>query len=230
MAQILKVISPVDNRVYAERNFATDREIKAALAAAVRAQNDWQQSSIDERRKICLKAVDYLIDKRELIGEQISWQMGRPIVYSSGEIDGFAERARYMITIAEEKLADLKVDNQNGYTRFIKRDPLGVVFSIVPWNFPYLTAVNLLIPAIMAGNVVIMKPSSQTPLTAEKMVEAFASAGLPVGVFQTLFLDHEATTKIIKSDDVNYVAFTGSISGGKAIESAASGRFIDVGL
>lgn len=230
MAQILKVISPVDNRVYAERNFATDAEIKTALVAAVKAQNEWRQSSLSERRTICLKAVDFLLEKKELIGEEISWQMGRPIAYSAGEIDGFAERARYMIDIAEQKLADIHVENQDGFTRFIKRAPVGVVFSIVPWNYPYLTAVNLLIPAIMAGNVVLMKPSSQTPLTAERMAEAFASAGLPVGVFQTLFLDHQATENIIKSPEVNYIAFTGSVSGGKAIENAASGRFIDVGL
>lgn len=230
MTETLKVISPVDNRVYAERNFATDHEIKMALAAAVNAQKEWLQSSLVERRSICFKAVEKLDEQKQLMGEELSWQMGRPICYWPGEINGFAERVRYMAGIAEKKLADLQVTKQKGFTRFIKRVPVGVVFSIVPWNYPYLTAVNSIIPAIMAGNVVLMKPSSQTPLTAERIAKAFASAGLPAGVFQTLFLNHKATTKIIQSHDVNYVAFTGSVLGGRAIEKAAAGHFIDVGL
>ncbi len=179
---------------------------------------------------MCLKAVDALVSKQTVISEEISWQMGRPIKYTPGEVNGFADRARYMIDIAEHKLADIQVSGETGFTRFIKREPLGVVFTIAPWNYPYLTAVNSIIPAIMAGNVVIMKSSSQTPLLAERISEAFKSAGLPEGIFQYLFMTHDATTNIIKSGQINYVSFTGSVAGGKEIEKAAAGHFIDTGL
>jgi acyl-CoA reductase-like NAD-dependent aldehyde dehydrogenase len=230
MSEILKTISPVDGRVYVERPYATDTEIKSALSNAVTAQPAWSEIPIGERKKICHKAVDALVKRQKEISEEISWQMGRPISYTPGEVNGFAERARHMIDIAEHKLADIQIKTQTGFTRFIKRNPVGVVFTIAPWNYPYLTAVNSVIPAIMAGNAVLMKPSSQTPLTAERISEAFESAGLSKGVFQHLFLTHEETTKIIKSGQVDYVSFTGSVAGGKAVEVAAAGCFIDTGL
>lgn len=230
MTDVLRVISPVDNSVYAERPYATDSDINNALHSASNAQTVWQQTSFSERKEICLKAVEALLSKKEILGEELSRQMGRPIRYTPGEIKGFAERARYMVEIAEQKLADLRYEEQTGFTRFIQRTPVGVVFSIVPWNYPYLTAVNVVIPAIMAGNAVILKPSSQTPVTAERIGEALNNADLPAAVFQTLFLTHEATIKVIKAKQINYVAFTGSVAGGKAVEQAAAGRFIDIGL
>jgi len=114
--------------------------------------------------------------------------------------------------------------------RFIRKVPLGVVFVVAPWNYPYLTAVNAVVPALMAGNAVILKHSQQTPLCAERFAEAFAAAGLPMGVFQHLHVDHDATAKIIQAPEIDFVAFTGSVPGGRAIEQAAAGRFIGMGL
>lgn len=230
VTKMLQTISPVDGRVYVERPFASDDEISAALESGPQAHDAWQRVSIGERKKICLQAVDALVAQQQSICEELSWQMGRPICYAPGEINGFAERARYMISIAEEKLSNIEIEGQPGFNRFIERRPLGMVLAIVPWNYPFLTAVNSIIPAIMAGNAVLMKPSSQTPLTAERLHEAFKQAGLPQGVFQYLFLTHEMTVRLVRSGKLNYVAFTGSVRGGKAIEAAAAGQFIDVGL
>lgn len=230
MQKEFKTISPVDGSVYVQRPYASDSEIAAALAAATSAQQLWCSISMAERQEICSKAVDAFKTSQTQIVEELSWQMGRPLQYGPGEIRGFEERARYMIDIAPGKLADIKVPEQAGFTRFIQRVPLGLVFSIVPWNYPYLTAVNSIIPAMMAGNAVIMKPSSQTPLTAECLFQAFNAAGLPEGIFQTLFLSHETCGKLIQSDQINYVAFTGSEAGGSAVEKSAVGRFIDIGL
>ncbi len=108
--------------------------------------------------------------------------------------------------------------------------PLGTVLVIAPWNYPYLTAVNAVVPALMAGNAVILKPSAQTPLTAERMAEAFAAAGLPAGVFQHLDLSHDATSRLIASEGVDFVSFTGSVAGGHAVQQAAASRFIGTGL
>lgn len=230
MTEILKVCSPVDNSIYVERPYASDTDIHTSLSNSIAAQAQWKHTSINERKAICLRAVDYVLEKQQTLAEEISWQMGRPVQYTPGEINGFAERARAMIDIAEQKLQPIAIQNNNNFTRYIERAPLGVVFSITPWNYPYLTAVNSIIPAIMAGNTVIMKPSSQTPLTAVRIHEAFEQAGLPTGVFQYLFLDHEATKKVIASNQINYISFTGSVSGGSLIEQAAAGQFIDLGL
>jgi acyl-CoA reductase-like NAD-dependent aldehyde dehydrogenase len=145
-------------------------------------------------------------------------------------VAGFEERARYMIQIADSALADIKPEAKDGFTRYIKREPLGVVFVVAPWNFPYLTSVNAIMPALLAGNAVVLKHSAQTPLCAERLQQAFDEAGLPAGVFQHLHLSHSDTERVIQSPQINFVAFTGSVAGGEMVERAAVGRFIGVGL
>ncbi len=230
MAELLRCLSPIDGLVYVERPLAEETEIAAALKKAQQAQPKWRAISVAERAKLCSKAVDAFVRNGPAIAEEITRQMGRPISQSPGEVRGFEERARHMIGIAGEALADQKVAVKEGFNRFIRREPVGVVFVIAPWNYPYLTAVNVIIPAIMAGNVVILKHSAQTPLCAERYAEAFKAAGLPDGVFQYLHLSHANAERIIKSPEVNFVAFTGSVPGGAAVEKAAAGRFIGVGL
>jgi acyl-CoA reductase-like NAD-dependent aldehyde dehydrogenase len=156
--------------------------------------------------------------------------MGRPIAHSPGELRGFAERARHMLAIAEESLADVVPEPKPGFRRFVRREPLGVVLVLAPWNYPYLTAVNAVVPALLAGNAVILKHSEQTPLCAERFAEAFAAAGLPRGVFQFLHCDHAAVARMIGSREIDFVAFTGSVEGGHAVVRAAAERFIGSGL
>ncbi len=230
MTAKLKTVSPVDGSIYVERAFAKENEIAAALAQARRAGEVWRDVPIDERAEICTRAVDAVVAAKDDIAREITWQMGRPIRFSPGEVGGFEERARHMIAIAADALGDVQVDAKDGFTRFIRREPLGLVFVIAPWNYPFLTSVNSIIPALMAGNAVILKHSAQTPLVAERYAEAFAAAGLPAGVFQFLHLDHGATERVIKAPEVDFVAFTGSVPGGEMVEGAAQGRFIGVGL
>jgi acyl-CoA reductase-like NAD-dependent aldehyde dehydrogenase len=156
--------------------------------------------------------------------------MGRPIRYAGNEVRGTLERARYMIDVAPEALADLDVGARAGFTRFIRREPLGVVFTVAAWNYPYLIAVNSVVPAIMAGNAVVLKHSAQTPLCAERFADCFREAGLPEGVFQVLHLSHEHTERVAKDARVAFVAFTGSVAGGHAIQRAVADRFIGTGL
>ncbi|NQU59419.1 MAG: aldehyde dehydrogenase family protein [Rhodospirillales bacterium] len=230
MASTLRTITPVDGSLYGERDYADEKMIAGALSTAKKAQAEWSKTPVSERAKICQKAVDAFVAEKQGIATEISWQMGRPIAYAAGEVGGFEERARHMIAIAPTALADIAIEEKQGFTRFIRRQPLGVVFVIAPWNFPYLTAVNAFMPAIMAGNAVIMKHSAQTPLCAERIAAAFEAAGLPEGIFQYLHLNHADTERVIKAEEVNYVAFTGSVPGGKMVEDAAAGRFIGVGL
>jgi acyl-CoA reductase-like NAD-dependent aldehyde dehydrogenase len=226
----LRTRTPVDGSVYVERDLARSEDVREALDAAREAQASWRRVPLAERCRVASLAVDAFVSRRDAIAEEITWQMGRPLTQSPGEVRGFEERARYMIGIAEQSLADIDVGLKDGFRRFIRREPLGVVLTVAPWNYPYLTAVNSVVPAILAGNAVILKHSAQTPLCAERMVEAFRDAGLPRGVFQYLHLSHEATDRLVRSPGVDFVAFTGSVEAGHAVTRAASMRFINVGL
>ncbi|MFP8967470.1 aldehyde dehydrogenase family protein [Pokkaliibacter sp. CJK22405] len=226
----LKTISPIDNSVYVERPYATDAQIDETLAQATRAQALWKKVPLAERKALCEAAIAAFVASKEEIAKELTWMMGRPIRYTQGEVAGVEERGRYMSSIAEQALAPVQVAEKDGFIRYIKREPIGVALVIAPWNYPYLTAINAVIPAILAGNVVILKHSAQTPLCAERLAEAFAKAGLPEGVFQYLHLDHAATEALIQAPVINYVAFTGSVAGGAMVERAAVGRFIGVGL
>lgn len=230
MPELLKTKSPVDGRIYVERPLAGEDSIAAALAAARKAQASWRRVPVEERARLCSAAVDALIARKDRIAEEITWQMGRPLAQAGGEVAGLEERARHMIAIAPEALADMDVGAKAGFNRFIRREALGVVFVIAPWNYPYLTAVNAIIPALMAGNTVILKHSAQTPLCAERFDEAFRAAGLPEGVFQYLHLSHAHAERVMRAPEVDFVAFTGSVPGGAAVEKAVAGRFIGTGL
>ena len=230
MGDRLRVISPVNGTVLVERPLASEAEIEAALAGARRAQLVWRAVPVAERARILVGAVDAFVARKAEIAAELTWQMGRPIRYTPGEAGGFEERARYMIDVAGPALADVEVGAKAGFARFIRHEPLGVVFVIAPWNYPYLTAVNGVVPALMAGNAVILKHSAQTPLCAERMAEAFETAGLPEGVFQYLHLRHEDAARIIGSGRVDFVSFTGSVGGGHSVQEAAAHGFLGTGL
>lgn len=227
---IQKTISPVDGSVYVERELADADVLEATLARAVEAQRAWRTVALDERARLCSAMVDAFVARRDQLAEELTWQMGRPIAAAGGEIGGFEERARGMIALAEEALAPVRLADKPGFTRYITREPLGVAFVVAPWNFPFMTAVNAVVPAIMAGNAVILKPSAQTPLCAERMQQAFDAAGLPEGVFQFLHLSHADAEAVIRDPRIAYVSFTGSVAGGAMVERNAAGRFIPSGL
>jgi len=231
MPQIQQTISPIDGSVYVERELASAEAIEQTLKQAVDAQHHWRQVPIAERIDICAKMVDYLVRNADSYAEQLTWQMGRPIKYTPFEITGgFKERADYMMSIAQANLADIQVEPADGFQRFIRREPLGVVLVLAPWNYPYLTAVNSIIPAILSGNCVILKHSDQTPLVSEHFAEAFENAGLPQGVFQYLHMTHDDIAQVVQDDCINFVAFTGSVGGGHAVQQAVSQRFVGTGM
>src|SRR5690606_20838561 len=160
---------------------------------------------------------------------ELAWQMGRPVRYG-GEKRGVEERARYMIAIAETELAPSMRPEKEGFARWIAHEPLGTVMVIAPWNYPYLTAINSIVPGLMAGNAVILKHASQTLLVGERFAEAVKAAGLPGGLFQNLVLNHTDTEALIASGQIDHINFTGSVEGGRRIERAAAGTFATLGL
>lgn len=227
---MLRTLSPIDNSVYVERPLATTAVIDAALDRARVAQRAWRGTSIAERAEILNRFCDIFEAQRDEIALELTWQMGRPIRYTPNEVRGTLERARHMIRIAPQVLADIDVGAKENFTRFLRREPLGVVLTIAAWNYPYLIAVNSVIPALMAGNVVILKHSAQTPLCAERFEQCLRAAGLPEGVFQALHMSHADAERAIADSRVDFVAFTGSVAGGHAVQRAAAGRFIGTGL
>lgn len=227
MSKTIKLISPVDGEVYAERPVLTPDEARAAVARAREAQPAWAALPLAERRARVMAGIEALNAMKDDIVPELAAQMGRPVRYG-GEFGGVNERAGYMAEIAGEALAPVVIEDSDRFRREIRREPVGVVFVIAPWNYPFLTAINTIIPALIAGNAVMLKHASQTLIAGERLAQAFAT--LPEGVFQNVILDHDTTEALIAERSFGFVNFTGSVGGGKAIERAAAGTFTATGL
>jgi acyl-CoA reductase-like NAD-dependent aldehyde dehydrogenase len=231
MSGRLRTISPIDGSVLVERPLAGRAEIATRVERARRSQAAWRRVPRAERVARLERLVDAFVARRDDVAREITLQMGRPLRDAPGEVRGFEERARHMLAIAEEALAPIEPPAKPGFTRFVRREPLGLVLTIAPWNYPYLTAVNSVVPALAAGNAVILRHSEQTPLCAERLAEAAAAAGLPAGLLQALHASHADVAWTIGELPVDFVAFTGSVAGGRAVQRAAAGRrFPGVGL
>ncbi|GLK68793.1 aldehyde dehydrogenase family protein [Hansschlegelia plantiphila] len=222
-------ISPIDGREFARRATASDAEIASALADARRAQKEWAAVPIAERGEKMLVFLDALLGLNQQIVPELAQQMGRP-VRSGGEMRGVEERVKHCVTTAEASLADVVPAPRPGFKRMIKRTPLGLVFVIAPWNYPYLTAVNTIVPALIAGNAVLLKHAAQTILAGERFQEAMDKVDLPKGLFRNIALDHDQSGTLIRSGAFDHINFTGSVAGGRAVETAAGGTFTSVGL
>ena len=226
---MLKLISPIDGSVYAERESASLDAARAAIAAARTAQKAWAKRPIAERVALVQDFVAALSAMKNEMVPELAHMMGRPVRYG-GEFGGVTERADYMAGIAESALAPINVENSAAFRRFIAREPIGVVMVIAPWNYPYLTAINTIAPALMAGNGVVLKHATQTLLAGERFQQAADASSLPRGLFRNLALDHQITEALLGAGAVDFVNFTGSVGGGKAIERAAAGTFTGLGL
>ena len=225
----IKCISPIDGSVYAERETLSRAAADAAVTHAKKAQVDWAARPLADRIALVEAGVAAVGAMNDEIVPEIAWQMGRPVRYG-GEFGGFNERASYMADIAQEALAPIDVEDSDAFRRVIKRVPHGLVLVVAPWNYPYMTAINTVAPALIAGNAVMLKHASQTPLVGERMAAAFHSVGIPKDVFQNVFLDHQITSDLIANRAFGFVNFTGSVGGGKAMEQAAAGTFTGIGL
>lgn len=225
----LRCISPIDGSIFAERAVLPEGEAKALIGRARTAQSTWAARPLQERIDLVLAGVKRLGEMNDEVVPELAHMMGRPVRYG-GEFRGFEERATYMAGIAAEGLAPIIVEDSDAFERRILREPLGVVLVIAPWNYPYMTAINTVAPALIAGNTVVLKHATQTLLVGERLVRAFAEAGVPQDVFQNVFLDHETTSTLIADNSFDFVNFTGSVGGGRSIERAAAGTFTGVGL
>ena len=229
MTKAVKCISPIDGSVFAERPVLSLTEAKGAVARAKIAQQAWGARSLKDRIELVRAAIKAVGAMNDEIVPELAHQMGRPVRYG-GEFGGFNERGSHMADIAVDALSPIVIEDSADFNRHIKRVPHGVVLVVAPWNYPYMTAINTVAPALIAGNAVVLKHASQTLLVGERMARAFHSVGIPQDVFQNVFLDHTTTSELIASKSFGFVNFTGSVGGGKAMEHAAAGTFTGIGL
>ncbi|PRY22531.1 acyl-CoA reductase-like NAD-dependent aldehyde dehydrogenase [Aliiruegeria haliotis] len=227
MTQTVKCISPIDGSVYAERPLLEEQAAFDAAARARAAQPGWAARPLEERVALVRAAVAEVGKTTDRMAVELAHQMGRPVRYG-GEFGGFEERASYMADIAADALAPIVIEDSDAFLRKIEREPHGVVFVVAPWNYPYMTAINTIAPALIAGNTVVLKHAAQTILVGERMAEAFHAAGIPADVFQNVFLSHDTTSALIAGRAFDFVNFTGSVGGGQAMERAAAGTFTAV--
>ena len=227
MTKTVDLISPIDGSVYLTREVLSRDDAFAAAERARAAQSAWAARPLQERIDLVLKARDIVGSQTERMASELAHQMGRPVRYG-GEFGGFSERVTYMAEVAAESLAPMVIEDSEAFTRMIKHVPWGTVLVVAPWNYPYMTAINTIAPAMIAGNTVILKHAQQTLQVGEHLAEAFHAAGVPKDVFQNVVLDHDSTSALISERRIDFVNFTGSVGGGQAMERAAAGTFIPV--
>ncbi len=224
----LKVINPYDQKVYVELPFDTQSQIQVKLQKAWQAFEKWRRTPLQDRIATIRAGLNYFDVNRDIIAEEISCQMGKPITQSHNEFAGFFERAHYMLEIAPQALESDLLPPLEGFYRRIDREPHGVVLDIAAWNYPLLIAVNVIVPALAAGNSVLIKHSARTPLCGVHFEKAFG--GLVPGLVQNLVLSHKQTLEMIRIQKLGHVVFTGSVPGGREIYRAVAERFMAVGL
>ncbi len=224
----IRCISPIDGSVVATRKALDHQTATAAINAARAAQPGWAARPLDERIALVMAGVAALGAANDEIVPELAHMMGRPVRYG-GEFGGVEERAGHMASIAAASLADIKVGEDAQFRRFIRRLPHGVVFVVAPWNYPYLTAINTIAPALIAGNAVVLKHATQTLLAGDRLAAAFHGAGVPEQLFVNMCLDHDTTAGLIGDGLFDFINFTGSVGGGRAMEHAAAGTFTSAG-
>ncbi|NRA94943.1 MAG: aldehyde dehydrogenase family protein [Planctomycetes bacterium] len=224
----LRVTSPYDGAEICELPFDEGDAIERKAAFAYAAQDVWSRVPLDERISRVRAAMGHFRDNGESIAEDVTRQMGKPITQSRGEVATLLDRADHMLSIAPDALATDVLDRP-GFVRRIEHAPLGVVLDIAAWNYPLIIAVNVVVPALLAGNAVIVKHSAKTPLCGRAYADAFAAME-PAGLVQDVILTHEATAALIGDRRIAHVSFTGSTEGGRSIYASAAARLMDAGL
>jgi acyl-CoA reductase-like NAD-dependent aldehyde dehydrogenase len=209
---------------------ASEAVVNETLDRARGAASSARETAVAERVALCLRATEAMVAGADEIASDITRMMGKPLRQARNEVDGMALRARYMASIAEEALAEVIPRREAGFERRVVKTPLGVVLDLPAWNYPLLTAVNVVIPAVLAGNAVIVKHSARSPLCGNHFADAFERAGAPKHLVQALSCDHPTSERIIGDARIDHVVFTGSVPGGHRIVSAAASRFLHVGL
>ena len=229
-SETLRVDNPYSGEIVAEVRLLSAHDVEGVVTRAARAQKAWARTSIQERIALCDRFCKAFEADAERIAKEVTLQMGKPLSQARGEVKTALVRARHMMSIAPEALRDEPVEPTPRLTRFVRHEPVGVVLDIAAWNYPLLIAVNVVVPAVLAGDAVLIKHAARTPLCAEAFERCFAKAGAPEGLVTALHCSHEVAARIIARPEVGFVSFTGSVRGGHEVYAECAKRFIDCGL
>jgi acyl-CoA reductase-like NAD-dependent aldehyde dehydrogenase len=227
---VLRVDDPFTGDAACELPLATESEAMAVVDRAAEAQRAFGRAAVHERVALVTRFCEALAARREEVARDITRQMGKPVAEARREVDTCIARALYVASIAEEALQDEPLPPKPGFARFIAREPLGVVVDVAPWNYPLLTAVNVVAPAVLAGNAVVLKHASRTPLCAGHFARAFREAGAPAGLVEPLVAGHDVVAKVLARPEVGLAALTGSNAAGREVHRAAAARLLPVVL
>jgi acyl-CoA reductase-like NAD-dependent aldehyde dehydrogenase len=229
--EVITTISPSTNEPILTRNGVSDADLQSLPDVATDAFHSFRKTTLKERQEIVKKFLKGLEAEQDSLAEELTVQMGRPIAYTAKEVTTAVKRAEYLLKISDEALKDTDGEAETGFKRFIRKVPVGPVLVIFAWNYPYLILVNSLIPAILAGNSVILKPSPQTPTIVERVSQLFETAGLPQGVLQYFHCGSPSLMEtLVRNPKIANICFTGSVAGGLAVQKAAGDRIVNVGL
>src|SRR3954452_15794380 len=201
------VDNPFTGETAASIELADHATIGKVLDRAQTAARALRKLSIEERIALCDRALTAFEARAEDVAQDITKQMGKPLSQARGEVKGMAGRWRHMMEIATASLADIALPPKDGFERRIAKEPLGVVLDLPAWNYPLLTAVNAVVPALLAGNAVVVKHSPRTPNCGEHFARAFAEAGAPTDAVSAVFFDYERTEKLVGDPRIDHVLF-----------------------
>jgi acyl-CoA reductase-like NAD-dependent aldehyde dehydrogenase len=231
MAQPFEITSPVDGQPRPAGSYLSLEEALGCLQAAEDAFASWRRSSVSERIALCLHFLSEMEARASIYGREVAEAMGKPVAQAIGEIGGARARTEALCRVAAAALADVPLEKKEGFTRFIRREPRGVGLDIAAWNYPYVVAVNVVIPALLAGNAVLLKHAPQTACVGRQFAEAFAAAGAPQGLVQDFTAEHATIEKVLATGRIAHVGFTGSVRGGREVYArVAAGGFASCGL
>jgi 1-pyrroline dehydrogenase len=218
----MEVLNPATGETIAEVPRASAEDVDRAVQAAKRALPEWIETTPGERAELLLKLADALDEHADELAELESRNVGKPLSYAKDELPVCSDNIRFFAGAARVLEGRSAGEYMRGYTSFIRREPIGVVGGIAPWNYPLMMAVWKLAPALAAGNVQVLKPSEQTPLTTLRFAQLAAEI-LPAGVLNVVTGDGVPTGEaIVKHPDVRLVSLTGDVETGKIIARTAA--------
>lgn len=227
---VVQLTNPYNQALIREVPHDSESAVELALSGAQQAFQQWREFSLDTRIERIERALQWMRQQGDSIAKDVTLQMGKPLSQAHGELETLFDRARQSIADAPVALAPDLLPDKVGFLRRITHEPMGVVLNLAAWNYPLVIPINVIVPALLAGNVIILKHSRNTLLTGQAFEDAFAVADLP-GLVTHLVIDHQQTARLIGDSRIDHVAFTGSVGGGRQIyQAVAANRFIDVGL
>lgn len=226
----LKTLNPYTQSVVYETPYCEQQALQYKIDEANQSALTWKKVPVRERVNLLQEALAYFEKNQDQIAKDITLSMGKPIRQSQNEVKTFFERARYLCSIAEETLKDDHLPEKQSLYRAIRHEPLGVILVISPWNYPLLVTVNSVVPGLLSGNTILLKPSSITPIIGQHFENAFGRLGPFQNLLQNVILDHQTTLTTIENPDIHHVVFTGSVNAGHTIYQSVSKRLIDCNL